>query len=40
MVIASDISSDESKVLVTASPYGQADIYLFNTKTRTKQKIN
>lgn len=39
MVIASDISSDESKVLVTASPYGQADIYLFNTKTRTKQRL-
>ncbi|AXH10304.1 translocation protein TolB [Malaciobacter halophilus] len=39
MVIASDISSDESKILVTASPYGQADIYLYNTINKTKQRL-
>ncbi len=39
MLVASDVSEDESKLLVTASPDGHADIYLFDLKTKTKQRL-
>ena len=39
MVVASDVSSDGRKVLITASPQSQPDIYLYNTITRNKTKL-
>ena len=39
MLIASDVSADGSKILLTMSPNGQPDIYLFNANTRTSQKL-
>ncbi|RXJ99418.1 translocation protein TolB [Arcobacter sp. CECT 8986] len=39
IIIASDVSVDGSKMLITASPYGQADIYLYDINSRTKQRL-
>lgn len=39
IIIASDISADESKVLITAAPNGQADIYLYDVKRKIKQRL-
>jgi len=39
MVIASDVSEDGSKILVTASPQGQPDIYLYDLKTKIKKRL-
>lgn len=39
MVAASDVSSDGSKVLITASPEGQPDIYLYDVRTRMKKRL-
>ncbi|XOB61445.1 Tol-Pal system protein TolB [Campylobacterota bacterium DY0563] len=39
MVVASDVSSDKRKLLVTASPDYQPDIYLFDTQRKTKTRL-
>jgi len=39
MIIASDVSSDGKKLLLTMSPDGQSDIYLYDLETRIKTKI-
>lgn len=39
MIVASDVSSDGSKILITASPKGQPDIYLYDTKRKVSQKL-
>jgi TolB protein len=39
MVVASDISKDGSKVLITASPNGQPDIYLYDVRTKIKKRL-
>ena len=39
MIVASDISKDESKLLLTMSPNGQPDIYLLNLKTSALDKL-
>ncbi|RXJ69782.1 translocation protein TolB [Halarcobacter ebronensis] len=39
MVVASDVNSDGTKLLVTASPESQPDIYMYDTRTRNKIKL-
>ncbi|AXH12939.1 Tol-Pal system protein TolB [Halarcobacter bivalviorum] len=39
MLVASDVSSDSKKVLITASPNHQPDIYLYDTVTKTKKRL-
>ena len=39
MIAASDINSDGSKVLITASPNSQPDIYLYDVTSKTKKRI-
>lgn len=39
MIACSDINEDGTKLLVTASPNGQADIYLYETLSKRKTKI-
>lgn len=39
MIVCSDISSDGSKILLTMSPDGQPDIYMYDTNTRIKTKL-
>ena len=39
MVVASDVSRDGNKLLITASPQGQPDIYLYDLRTKIKQKL-
>ncbi|MBL3519545.1 Tol-Pal system protein TolB [Aliarcobacter lanthieri] len=39
MLACSDVNADGSKLLVTASPNGQPDIFLYNTKTKSKTQI-
>lgn len=39
MLVASDVSSDSKKVLITASPNHQPDIYLYNTISKTKKRL-
>ncbi|WP_418179858.1 Tol-Pal system protein TolB [Aliarcobacter lanthieri] len=39
MLACSDVNADGSKILVTASPTGQPDIFLYNTKTKSKTQI-
>lgn len=39
MIVASDVSSDGSKLLVTASPNYQPDIYLYDLKKRNKIRL-
>lgn len=39
MLACSDVNADGSKILVTASPTGQPDIFLYNTKNKSKTQI-
>ncbi len=39
MIAASDVSKDGSKVLITASPEGQPDIYLYDVKRKMKKRL-
>jgi len=39
MIAASDINSDGSKVLITASPNSQPDIYLYDVRSKTKKRV-
>lgn len=39
MIAASDVNSDGSKVLITASPNSQPDIYLYNASNKSKRKV-
>ena len=39
MIIASDVSADGKKLLLTMSPDGQSDIYLYDLEKRIKTKI-
>lgn len=39
MLIASDVSEDGSKVLITASPNYQPDIYLYNNRNKSKVRL-
>ncbi len=39
MIAASDVNSNGSKVLITASPNSQPDIYLYNVLNKSKTKV-
>ncbi len=39
MLACSDVNEDGTKLLVTASPTGQPDIFLYDTRTRQKSQI-
>ncbi|WP_421716504.1 Tol-Pal system protein TolB [Arcobacter arenosus] len=39
MIVASDISEDGKKVLITASPEYQPDIYLYDTRNKSKIRL-
>lgn len=39
MIVASDVSKDGSKVLITASPNNQPDIYLYNTLSKKAKQV-
>jgi len=39
MIACSDVSDDGSKILITASPSGQPDIYAYNTITSKKTRV-
>ena len=39
MIACSDVNSDGSKILVTASPTGQPDVFLYDTRSRNKTQI-
>ncbi|MCI6988167.1 MAG: Tol-Pal system protein TolB [Campylobacter sp.] len=39
MLVASDVSSDGSKILITNAPNDQADIYMYNLRTKTSTKV-
>jgi TolB protein len=39
MIVASDISKDGKKVLITASPEYQPDIYLYDTRNKSKIRL-
>ncbi len=39
MAVVSDVSSDGKKLLITASPQYQPDIYLYNTQTKSKVRL-
>jgi len=39
MIIASDVSEDGKKILLTMSPNGQSDIYMYDLEKRIKTKI-
>ena len=39
MVVASDVNDDGTKLLITASPTGQPDIYLYDLRTKIKTKL-
>ena len=39
MLVCSDVSKDESKLLVTMAPNDQADIYVYDTKTKELEKV-
>jgi len=39
MIACSDVNEDGSKLLITASPNGQPDVYLYDTATKTKKQI-
>ena len=39
MIVASDVSDDEKKLLITASPNHQPDIYLYNIVNKTKSRL-
>ena len=39
MIVASDVSSDGNKLLITASPEGQPDVYMLDLRTKRQTKI-
>lgn len=39
MLACSDVNEDGSKLLITASPTGQPDIFLYNTRSKAKTQI-
>jgi len=39
MIVCSDVSKDGSKLVLTMAPNSQPDIYIYDTKTRIKQRI-
>ncbi|MGB5920139.1 Tol-Pal system protein TolB [Arcobacter sp.] len=39
MIVCSDVNKDGSKILITASPEGQPDIYLYDTKNKRKERL-
>lgn len=39
MIAASDVNERGDKVLITASPNAQADIYLYNVNTKSKKRV-
>jgi len=39
MIACSDVSADGSKLLITASPSGQPDIYAYDTRTAKKTRV-
>lgn len=39
MLACSDVNADGTKLLVTASPTGQPDVFLYDTRTRAKKQI-
>lgn len=39
MVVCSDVNHDGTKLLITASPNGQPDIYLYDVKTKQKVRL-
>lgn len=39
MIVASDVSKDGSKVLITASPNNQPDIYIYNTLSKKAKQV-
>ena len=39
MLACSDVSKDGSKLLITASPTGQPDIFLYDVNTSTKKQV-
>ncbi|WP_375724356.1 Tol-Pal system protein TolB [Arcobacter sp. KX21116] len=39
MIVCSDVNKDGSKLLITASPEGQPDIYLYDTKNKRKERL-
>ncbi len=39
MLVASDVSQDGSRVLLTMAPHGQPDIYEFNTQTKSNKRL-
>jgi len=39
MLVASDVSKDGSRVLLTMAPHGQPDIYEFNVKSKSKKRL-
>lgn len=39
MIVASDVSNDGSKILITASPNYQPDIYLYDVRDRSKTRL-
>ena len=39
MLACSDVNADGSKLLVTASPTGQPDIFVYDTRTKNRLKL-
>ena len=39
MIVCSDVNHNNSKILVTMAPEGQADIYEYNLRTKTKKRV-
>ena len=39
MIVASDVSSDGNKLLITAAPDGQPDVYILNLRTKKQIKV-
>ena len=39
MLVCSDVNYETNEILLTMAPEGQPDIYLYNTKTKTKKRI-
>ncbi|MCT7445959.1 Tol-Pal system protein TolB [Aliarcobacter skirrowii] len=39
MIVCSDVNQNEDKILITAAPEGQADIFLYDLKTKQKTKV-
>lgn len=39
MIVASDVNSNGSKVLITASPNNQPDVYLYDTNTKSAKQV-